>query len=60
MQIIDNAGHLIVFMIYSDFEVYIMVFKGTNCHKKDMWERPCLIQLLTCFEVSDCRNFWND
>ena len=34
--------------------------KGTNCLEKDMWDRPCLIQLETWLDVSDWPNFWKN
>ena len=35
------------------------ILKGTIC-EKDKGDRPCLIQLLTRFQVSDYHNFWNN
>ena len=35
-------------------------FKGTKCPPKDMWDLPCLLQLLNWLHVSDYRNIWNN
>ena len=37
----------------------IGVFYGTNCPPKDVWDLPCLLQLLTWLYVSEYRSFWN-
>ena len=44
-------------LVWAEFRSCAYRFKDTNCLKKDMWNRPCSIQLQSWFGVSDYHNF---